>query len=126
MKKINKKIKLKKSMIKIWNILIKIGSNTIAQFLLLFFTLLVVNIVSQKYFIRFDLTENKLYHLSEGTKNIINSYDDTLTITLFFSDNLPPDIIPITRDIKDIFDEYVRFSNGHVAFNIKNPKEVNS
>ena len=37
---------------------------------------------------RFDLTENKLYTLGEGTYNIINKIEDNLVLNYYFSDSL--------------------------------------
>ena len=37
---------------------------------------------------RFDLTENKLYTLGDGTINIINGLQDEVTLNYYFSDSL--------------------------------------
>ncbi|MBN2015580.1 GldG family protein [Candidatus Dojkabacteria bacterium] len=103
--------------------LIYIGSSTLSQMLVLFVVLIGINILSQSFFVRFDLTETKTYTLSDGTKSIISSLEDPVTITTYFSKNLPPDILPVTKDIKDILEEYVRFSNGKIILENKNPDD---
>ena len=40
---------------------------------------------------RFDLTENKLYTLGDGTINIINNLKDEVTLNYYFSDSLTQD-----------------------------------
>ena len=40
---------------------------------------------------RFDLTENKLYTLGDGTLNIINDLQDEVTLNYYFSDSLTQD-----------------------------------
>lgn len=40
---------------------------------------------------RIDLTQNKLYTLSQGSKNILGSIDEPLHLTLFFSDKAAAD-----------------------------------
>ena len=40
---------------------------------------------------RFDLTENKLYTLGNGTLNIINELKDEVTLNYYFSDSLTQD-----------------------------------
>jgi gliding-associated putative ABC transporter substrate-binding component GldG len=107
----------------IWNIFIQIGSNSLSQLLVFFLVLIGLNIISQEFFARIDLTQNKIYSLSDGTLNIINSFDGEVAIDVFFSENLPPDIIPISQDVKDVFEEYERFSNGKVKINIRNPRD---
>jgi gliding-associated putative ABC transporter substrate-binding component GldG len=121
-------IKLRKPKFKlntknILNLFINIGSNTLSQIFVLVIVLLVVNIFSQKFFLRIDLTENKTYTLSQGSINILSSLEDTVVIKTYFSDNLPPDVIPVMQDVKDIFEEYARYSNGKVQVEITNPKD---
>ena len=55
---------------------------TIAVFIL-------INLISMNWFIRFDLTDNKMYSLSTSSKSTIKKIDDPLTIDLYFSDDLP-------------------------------------
>ena len=47
----------------------------------------IINVVSFVAFrrIRIDLTEESLYSLSDGTKNVLSSLDDTITLKLYFS-----------------------------------------
>ncbi|MFC1780386.1 GldG family protein [Patescibacteria group bacterium] len=121
------KIKLRKPKFKfniknILSLFINIGSNTLSQIFVLVIALLAVNIFSQNFFLRIDLTENKTYTLSEGSKNILSSLDDNVVIQTYFSDNLPPDVIPVIQDVKDIFEEYARYSNGKVQVENVNPK----
>ena len=56
----------------------------ISVFVLMFFVIL----VSSKFLsgTRLDLTENGLYSLSEGTERILQSIEQPVTLTLFFSD----------------------------------------
>jgi ABC-2 type transport system permease protein len=98
-------IKIKKPQLsptKFLKLFIAIGSNTLAQIFVLVAALIAINIFSQKYFLRLDLTETQTYTLSQGTKNILNSLEDTVTIKTYFSEDLPPDVIPVIQNIKDI------------------------
>ena len=47
----------------------------------------VINMVSANLFngMRIDLTENKLYTLSDGTLNIVESIEEPITFNYFFS-----------------------------------------
>lgn len=110
---------------KIGKLFIKIGSQTLAQFALLFTALIAFNILSTHFFYRIDLTQSKNYSLSKGTKDLLGNLSDTVTITTYFSDNVPPEIDPALRDAKDLFAEYVRFGNGNVKLDIKNPSGEN-
>ena len=54
---------------------------------------------------RLDLTEDKLYTLSGGTKDILEGLDDILTVKLFASKDPPTAIITTTRDVNDFLDD---------------------
>lgn len=125
-----KEIKFKKPQFKFnpagfANFFVSIGSSTLSQIVVLFVVLLAINIFSQKYFFRIDLTQTKTYTLSDGTKNVLSSLDDTVTIQTFFSENIPPYLISVVQDTHDLYEEYVRHSNGKVNLEIKNPKDEN-
>ena len=51
--------------------------------------LVIFNVVSRNWFFRLDLTENKMYSLSESSKSVVSKIDDRLTMKVYFSDNLP-------------------------------------
>lgn len=60
--------------------------------------LIVVNILSENYSFRLDLTEGKEYTLSEVTRNILKTLEKPVTITAYFSRDLPPNIGNITEN----------------------------
>ena len=47
-----------------------------------------VNLLSEEYFFRIDLTEDKQYTLSEATEDIMKSLENPITIKAYFSENL--------------------------------------
>jgi ABC-2 type transport system permease protein len=96
----------------IMQILVDIGSSTLSQIFVLVIVLVGINLLSQKFFLRIDLTESNTYTLSEGTKNIVSSTEDQITIKTYFSDNLPPEYTRLIKNVNDMLDEYVRHGNG--------------
>ena len=61
---------------------------------LLFITFIVValvlaNVISRRLFFRWDLTQNKMYTLSESSRRVIGKLDDRLLVKVYFSDDLP-------------------------------------
>ena len=51
-----------------------------------------VNLVSEQFYFRIDLTEDEQYTLSDATKDILKDLDDPITVKAYFSENLPPHI----------------------------------
>src|SRR5450759_3561717 len=84
---------------------------------------IIVNILSENYKLRLDLTEGKEYTLSNATRNILNNLDKPVTVTVYFSKNLPPRIGNISGEIKDLLIEYGDRSKGMVVYKFINPNE---
>jgi gliding-associated putative ABC transporter substrate-binding component GldG len=84
---------------------------------------LVINILSENYSFRLDLTEGKEYTLSKATRNILGSLDKPVTITAYFSKDLPPNIGNISESLKDMLVEYNNRSDGMVVYKFVNPNE---
>ena len=89
--------------------------------------LLVVNLFSNLMLTssRLDLTENKLYTLSSGTKNILAKIDEPVTLRLFFSEKFftgVPAVMTYGQRVRDLLEEYVSLSEGKVKVIIVNPE----
>lgn len=80
-----------------------------------------VNIISDKFFFRIDFTGDKRYTLSRATKDILNKLDETVTITAYFSDDLPADVARAKHDFRDLLTEYRNMSHGQLEFEFVNP-----
>jgi gliding-associated putative ABC transporter substrate-binding component GldG len=85
--------------------------------------LIIVNILSENYSFRLDLTEGREYTLSKATRNILKNLEKPVTITAYFSKDLPPNIGNITENLKDMLIEYSNRSKGMVVYKFVNPNE---
>ena len=92
--------------------------------ILLFFGIfLLINIISSRFFFRLDYTADQRYSLSKATKNILSSLQEPITITAYFSEDLPPDIEKVRQDFRDLLVEYSSYSNGQIVYDFVNPIE---
>lgn len=85
--------------------------------------IILANILSTRYFFRIDLTEDQRYSLSDATINILENLEEPVTVTSYFSENLPPDVEKVRQDFKDLLIEYSNNSNGDVVYEFINPNE---
>ncbi len=85
--------------------------------------LVLINVLADRYFVRLDFTEDKRYTLSHATHDILSSLKDPVTVTAYFSEDLPPDIAKTRRDFKELLVEYAANSKGKVVYEFINPNK---
>lgn len=74
--------------------------------------------------LRVDLTENDLFTLNQGTKNILQSIDEQVHLRLFFSDQATENIPMIRtyyRRVADFLEELERYGNGKLKVSVIDP-----
>ncbi|MCH9014627.1 MAG: Gldg family protein [Gemmatimonadetes bacterium] len=81
---------------------------------LLVATVVVVNLLGRHIGGRLDLTPGNVYTLSNATRDILAGLDDRVTIKLFVSKDLPPEISLIKRDVNDLLADFRSAGDGKV------------
>jgi ABC-type uncharacterized transport system involved in gliding motility auxiliary subunit len=87
--------------------------------------LLGINLLGGLFKVRSDLTENKLYTLSTGTKQILKKLDTDVVIRFYFSkDNasVPVPLRTYAQEVQDLLEEYQQFSHGRIKVVKLDPK----
>ena len=72
---------------------------------------------------RLDLTSAGLYTLSDGTREILADLDDIVTLKLVISDELPTELIPALRDVRDLVSDLRRAAGGQLVVENINPDD---
>lgn len=85
--------------------------------------IVVVNFISAQLFLRLDLTQNKIYSISDVTKKSVSELDDIVNIKAYFSDNLPNQILSVKQEVSDILNEYEVYSGGKIKVEFINPAD---
>jgi ABC-type uncharacterized transport system involved in gliding motility auxiliary subunit len=74
---------------------------------------------------RIDLTEDKLYSLSDGTRNIVSNLEQPIELNFFYSESAIEDLPQIrsygTR-VQELLREMVIASNGRLSLNVIDPE----
>ena len=96
---------------------LRIGTGTIAT------AVLVLNLLGGHVRGRLDLTEDRLFTLSEGSREILGGLDDIVNLTLFMSDDLPQEIQLMVRDVRDLVADLREASGGMLAVREINPDD---
>ena len=86
-------------------------------------TIILANATLTKW--RIDLTENKLFTLSQGTLNILSTLDEPITLDFYFSQKEMigfPLLMNYGVRVRDILYEYVAHADGKIKLNIIGPE----
>jgi len=97
-------------------------SKALKQLGIVFLAIIVINLISNFFFKRFDLTQDKRYTLSETTLNIIKEVESPLYIEVYLEGNFPPEFKRLQNETKQLLEEFTAY-NSNIIFNFKNPIE---
>jgi ABC-type uncharacterized transport system involved in gliding motility auxiliary subunit len=84
-----------------------------------------LNVIAGKLFVRLDMTEDKVFSLSDGTEKILGKLDRDVTAKLFFSRSLkelPPVLKTYATRVEEVLNEYRTHSGGRLAVETVDPK----
>ena len=74
---------------------------------------------------RLDLTEDRLYTLSDGTRKILAEMDEPVTLRFFFSEKLAasyPSIRSYGRRVRDLLETYAGLAGGKIDLRVIDPE----
>ncbi len=83
--------------------------------------LVALNIVGSRVFGRADLTQDKVYKLSKGSRDTVAKLPDRLTVKVFISSGLQPPLNTYGQYIRDMLDEYAAASGGKLRWEVIDP-----
>lgn len=87
----------------------------IKSFLGIAIGLIVLNIVGNYFFHRFDLTSDKRYTLSETTKAIVGKVDEPVFIEVYLEGSFPAEIRKLQTESKQLLEEFNAY-NSNINF----------
>lgn len=86
------------------------------------FLLIVLNIIGNLFFYRFDLTKDKRYTLSETSLAILSQVKNPLSIKIYMEGDLPADFKRLQQEAKQLLEEFQAY-NSNIVFEFVNPLE---
>lgn len=101
----------------------KQGVNAFYTVLIILGILILINYIASAVFFRIDITQNNDYSVSQVSKDTVRNLDDVVNIKGFFSKEVPPNLISVKQDIKDIIEEFKNYSNGKIRVSYLDPKD---
>jgi len=80
----------------------------------------VLNVINQSYYIRFDLTEDKRYTLSKTSATIVSKVDKNLFINVYLEGNFPSEFTRLQIETRQFLEE-LSAKNNNIIVNFENP-----
>lgn len=93
------------------------------QILMMVAALVLLNLLAERFSMRLDLTEERIYTLSKATKDIVSSLDEPVTVTAYFTKGSQPEVDKVRQDFLDLLTEYADLSDGMINFAFVNPNK---
>ncbi len=100
-------------------------SGSAAGLLVLLVILVAVNVIVSGMRVRKDLTQEKLYTLTDGTRKVLGKLDRDVTLMFFYTSSAPDVPGPIkqfAQQVEDLLREYERVGGGRVMIEKYDPK----
>ncbi|MBI2602457.1 MAG: Gldg family protein [Deltaproteobacteria bacterium] len=91
--------------------------------------LLVMNVLAANFWLskveslRLDITESKMYSISEATQNVIQQLEEPLLIRGYFSSRTHPLLAPLVPTVRDLLAEYQLVSKGRIRTEFVDPRD---
>lgn len=84
--------------------------NDIAKVVATFVVLLLLNYVSSFWFLRFDLTQEKRYTLSDATKKILRNLEDVVYFKIYLEGEFPAGFKKLRNETREMLNEFKAYA----------------
>ncbi len=85
--------------------------------------LIVINLIGLNLFLRFDLTDDSVYSLSEASRELVRELDDPVTAKAFFTEDLPAPYVNNRRFLRDKLADYRAYAGQNFQYEFVDPAE---
>ncbi len=102
----------------------RLVGSSLAAFAIVTAIVVAVNVILGGMVWRLDLTEDRIYTLSEGTRQVLRELDGPVTLKLFFNASdpqVPPNLRVYARAVNDLLREYEIAGRGNVVVETYDP-----
>ena len=90
------------------------------KFSIYLLVVVMINVAGLTLFFRLDLTKNRVYSITEASKKVVSTLTEPLTVSVFFTKNLPAPYNNIERYLRDLLEEYAIHGNRFFNYRFYN------
>lgn len=100
-----------------------LSRNQTVAFLLAVGSIILLNVLSQQFFFRIDLTKEKRYTLSASSKKLAAKLDDVLYVKVYLEGEFPAGFKRLRNATREMLDEYRIAAGGSIEYEFIDPFE---
>lgn len=83
--------------------------------------LVLINVLAQQFYTRFDFTKEKRYTLTQKTKDNLSKTDRDIVITVFLDGEIPAAFKRLRNATKDLLNDYKAYSKANIKIVFEDP-----
>jgi gliding-associated putative ABC transporter substrate-binding component GldG len=83
--------------------------------------LAIVSFLANRHFVRLDLTKNRDYTLAPATQKTLKDLKDVVTLRIYFTQEMPPQLLTLKRLIDDTVSEFRSYGGQNVRVEYVDP-----
>jgi ABC-2 type transport system permease protein len=91
-------------------------SGNLIKFIIYLVVVILINVAGYTLFFRLDLTSNSAFSISDISKKAVSTLEEPLTISVFFTKNLPSPYNGVEKYLHDLLEEYALSGNRHFNY----------
>jgi ABC-2 type transport system permease protein len=95
--------------------------NIVIQLALIAGIVLIVNLISDNFFKRYDLTDDGRHTISEVSEQYLDTLPQNVFVTIYYGGELPTHYKQFEDGMKTLLDELVISGNGHFDYQFVDP-----
>ncbi len=99
------------------------GANAVVIGVVAVVVAILVNAIASQLYWRVDLTQNRIYTLSEVSEQAAEELAEPVEVRAFISPNLPPPFHHLDRQVEELLMEYEAASGGALTYEIISPED---
>jgi len=102
----------------------RVKRQNVTELILLVVLLVLINVVGSFLFFRLDLTQEKRYSLSKGSREFLRELDDIIYVKVYLDGNeLPAGFRRLKKATREMLDEFRVYAKNNVEYEFINPSE---
>ena len=94
--------------------------------LVLIAAIVLVNLLSRHLLVRFDLTEEKRYSMSEATENLLSELEEPVYVEVYLAGDINAEFSRLQTSIQQTLDQFKTYARGNIQYKFIDPNAAAS